>query len=91
MSNPEILATATIEKRETGLGTSPRVVKLIPRRAVSISSLHGAKTNLKAKKNMLATSKKKSRVTNGLTAVFSIFFAAFVFKENWKNWKYDHK
>ena len=44
----KIIATATIEKRENGLGTSPRVVELIPRRAGSISSLLGAKTNLKA-------------------------------------------
>ena len=47
----EILATATLEKRETGLGTSPRVVGLIPRRAGSISSLYGAITDLKAKKS----------------------------------------
>ena len=50
-----MLETATREKRETGLGTSPRVVKLIPRRAGSISSLYGAKTNLKAKKSPFAT------------------------------------
>ena len=43
----------TIEKRETGLGTSPRVVRLIPRRAGSISSLNGAITNLKAKKALI--------------------------------------
>ena len=29
----EILATASLEKRETGLGTSPRVVRSIPRGA----------------------------------------------------------
>ena len=55
----EILATATIEKRENGLGTSPRVVKLIPRRAGSISSLYGALTNLKAKKSYVCNLKKK--------------------------------
>ena len=43
-------ATATIENRENVLGTSPRVVKLVPRRAGSVSSLYGAITNLKAKK-----------------------------------------
>ena len=68
MSWSENLATATIEKRQTGLGTSSRVVKVIPRRAGSISSLYGAKPNLKAKKTLLATSKKKSRITNGLAA-----------------------
>ena len=68
MSWSGILATATVEKRKTDLGTSPRVVRLIPRSAGSISSLHGAKTNLKAKENTLfATSEKKSPETNGLT------------------------
>ena len=52
MSCPEILATATLEKRKTDLGTSPRVLRLIPRRAGSISTLYGAKTNLKAKKKL---------------------------------------
>ena len=33
----------------------------------SISSLYGAKTNLKAEKNLFATPKKKSRIANGLT------------------------
>ena len=33
----------------------------------SISSLYGAKTNLKAKKNLFTTSKKISRIANGLT------------------------
>ena len=47
-------------KWKSGPGTSPRVVKLIPRRAGSISSLHG-----KPKKTLLATlkKKKKSRIT----------------------------
>ena len=45
VASPKFFATATIEKRETGLGTSPRVVKLIPRRAGPISSLYGANTN----------------------------------------------
>ena len=66
MSNSEILATATLEKRKTDLGTSPRVVKLLPRRAGSISSLYGAKPDLKAKK-ALQPKKKKSRITNGLS------------------------
>ena len=59
MSWSENLATATIEKRQTGLGTSSRVVKVIPRRAGSISSLYGAKSNLKAKKNYVCNLKKK--------------------------------
>ena len=54
----EILATATLEKRKTDLGTSPRVVRLIPSRAGSISSLYGAKTNLKAKNLCLQPQKK---------------------------------
>ena len=57
MSLSEILATATLEKRETDLGTSPRVVRLIPRRTGSISSLYGVKTNLKTKA-LFATSTK---------------------------------
>ena len=68
----ENLATATLEERKTDLGTSPRVVRLIPRRAGSISSLYGAKPNLKAKKYPFATSKKTSRVTNGVKTVFSL-------------------
>ena len=59
MSYSELLATATLEKRKTDLGTSPRVVRLIPRRAGSISSLYGAKTNLKAKKNSVCNLKRK--------------------------------
>ena len=51
MSEFEILPTATLEKRKTDLGTSPRVVRLIPRRAGLISSVYEAKTNLNAKKN----------------------------------------
>ena len=47
MSQSERLATATLEKWETGLGTSPSVVRHIPMRVSSISSLYGAKTNLK--------------------------------------------
>ena len=49
----KIIATAILEERETGLGTSPRVVRLIPRKAGSISSPYGAKTNLKEKKKSL--------------------------------------
>ena len=41
--------TSIVERVETDLGTSPRVVRLIPRRAGSISSLYGAKTYSKAK------------------------------------------
>ena len=67
MSWSENLATATIEKRQTGLGTSSRVVKVIPRRAGSISSLYGAKSNLKAKKNSVCNLEKKKRITNGPT------------------------
>ena len=75
MSESEIFATATLEKRKTDLGTSPRVVRLIPRRAGSISSLYRAKTNLKAKKTLFATSKKKSCIKNGLssTSVLAIY------------------
>ena len=62
MSLSEILATATLEKRETDLGTPPKVVRLIPRRAGSVYFIYGAKTNSKARKNLLfATSKKKKR------------------------------
>ena len=51
MSKAEILATATLDKRKTDLGTYPRaVIRFIPSRAGSISSLYGAKTNLKSKK-----------------------------------------
>ena len=70
MSHPENLATATIDKRETGLGTSPRVVKLIPGRAGLISSLYGAKTNFKAKNLCLQTSKKSPAYK---TASYTIF------------------
>ena len=45
-SYSDILVTATLLKRETALGTSPRVVRLILTRAGSISSLHGGKPNL---------------------------------------------
>lgn len=62
-----ILTTAKIEKRESGLGTSPRAVKLIPRSPGSISSLYGVKTNLKAKNSLFATSKTMSRIQNGLS------------------------
>ena len=58
MSESEILATATIEKRENGLGASLRVVELIPRRAGSISAIYGAVTNLKAKKALFVTLKE---------------------------------
>ena len=68
----EILATATIEKRENGLGTSPRVVKLIPRRAGSISSLYGALTNLEAKK-LCNLKKKVPHKTRPKYAAFQIF------------------
>ena len=56
----EILATATLEKRETGLGTSPRVVGLIPRRADSILSRYGAKTNWKQTKLRFQPTSKQS-------------------------------
>ena len=72
MNESEIIATATIEKRYTGLGTSPSVVKLIPRRVGSISSLYGAKTNLKTNKSPFATSKKKSRIQNGRTGTRTV-------------------
>ena len=39
--------------------TSPRVVRLIPRRARSISSLYGEKTNFDAKKTLFCNLKKK--------------------------------
>ena len=66
MSWFEIIATATLKKRKTGLGTSPRVVRLIPRRPGSISSLYGANTDLKAKRNSVLNLEKKSRIQNGL-------------------------
>ena len=50
MSLSEILEPATLEKRGTVLGTSPRVVRLFPRRAGSIFALCGAIINLKARK-----------------------------------------
>ena len=56
----KIIATAILEERETGLGTSPRVVRLIPRKAGSISSPYGAKTNLKEKKKVCLQPKEKS-------------------------------
>ena len=59
MSLTEIFATATLEKRNTDLDTSPRVVRLIPGRAGSISPLSEAKANLNAKINMFATSRTK--------------------------------
>ena len=46
------------------MGTSPRVVRLIPGRVGSISSLYEAKPNLKAK-SLFATLKRKSHITNG--------------------------
>ena len=66
MSYSELLATAALEKRKIDLGTFPRVVRLIPRSAGSISSLYGAKLIWKQKKSLFATSKKMSRITNGL-------------------------
>ena len=60
------LATVIIDKRETGLGISPKVVKLIPRKVGSIYSLYGVKPKLKAKKTLFATFKKSS-ITNGIT------------------------
>ena len=66
MSWSEILATATIEKRENRLGTSPRVVKRIPRRPGLISCHYKALTNLKAKEAMFETFLKKSPIRNGL-------------------------
>ena len=62
MSWYEVLATVTLEKRETDLGISLRVVRLIPTRTGSISSLYGAKTNLKAKNIWLQPEKRKSRI-----------------------------
>ena len=70
MGEAEILATVTIEKRENGLGTSPRVVELIPRRAGSISSLYGALTNLKAKKLCLQPQKKSPPHETALLHIF---------------------
>ena len=52
--------------RETGLGTTPRMVRLIPRIVGSISSLCGAKPNLKTKQISVCYLQKTSRVTNGL-------------------------
>ena len=58
-----MIANATIEKRRTGLLTSPRAVKLIPRKAGSISSF-------KQKKNSVRNLRKKSRMQNGLKPPF---------------------
>ena len=52
-SYSDILVTATLLKRETALGTSPRVVRLIPTRAGHISVLYGQKTNMKVLKKTL--------------------------------------
>ena len=52
--------------RKTDVGTSPRVGRLILRRAGSITSVYGAKTNLKAKQTLFATSKTNPCVTNGI-------------------------
>ena len=57
---PKFSQMRQFEKRETALGTSPRVDKIIPRRACSISSLYGAE-NL-----CLQPQQKKSRIQNGL-------------------------
>ena len=50
-------------------GTPPRVVILIPTRFVSILSLYGAETNLKAENSLFATSKRTSKrlIKNGPT------------------------
>ena len=62
ISQSEILATATLEKRETDLSgyTSPRLVRLIPRRDGSVCSLYGAKTNLNAKNTYVYNLRKKN-------------------------------
>ena len=53
----------SLAKRETDLGTSPSVVRLIPRRAGSISSLHEANTStslkFESKKPSVCNLKKK--------------------------------
>ena len=64
MSLSEILAIATLENRLTDLSTSPTVVRLIPSRAGKISSLYGAKPNLKEEK-LRRNHKKKPRRGNG--------------------------
>ena len=58
--------SATFEKRETDLGgTSPRVVKLIPRRAGSISSCYGANLLIAwNKKKTPSETWKKNRIKN---------------------------
>ena len=63
MSQSDTSPTATLEERKTGLGTSPGVVRLVPRRAGSISLLYGANTT---KTNYLCNLKKMPHITNGL-------------------------
>ena len=71
MSLPDILPTATVENRQTDMGTSLKVVRLIPKKNGLIFLFYGAKPNLKATPYhyLFATSKRKSRIINGLTCV----------------------
>ena len=55
-----IIVIATLEKRETDLGTSPRVVKLIPRRIFSIFPIYGAKKKKKTASYVCNLKKKKN-------------------------------
>ena len=59
VNNPKLSRLRQSRSGKTDLDTSPRVVRLIPRRARSISSRYGANTNLKAKNTLFATSKPK--------------------------------
>ena len=58
MSKNDIISTGTLEKRETYLGTSPKVVRIIPRKAGLISGLSQAKTHSKANKKKKTTALK---------------------------------
>lgn len=75
MGRSENLAIVTLEKRETALGTSSRVLGLIPRRVDSIFSGSGVKLNLKVKNRLflkftLKVSHTKQPAKNGHRAVY---------------------
>ena len=59
----EILATATLEKRKTGLGTSPESSQTHSEKTRLDCLALREKANLKAKKYLLATSKKEAQHT----------------------------
>ena len=59
--SPKFSQLLTLKKRKTDLGTSPRVVRLFRRSSSSMSSRHGAITNLEAKKALFVTWKNVPR------------------------------